>query len=87
MIIWYLAPALVGPLNTQAELTWALTVTLLSGATAKQVEKVLEEEMLPAGLSLIVIILFLITLIFFLAFTYQKPWIDLFVDPLTIGSH
>lgn len=87
VIIWYLAPAVVGPLNTQADLAWGLTVTFLSGVTAKQVEKALEEEMLPAGFNLIAVILFLITLIFFLAFTYQKPWIDLFVDPLTIGGH
>lgn len=87
VIIWYLAPALVGPLNTQAELAWALTVTFLSGITAKQIEKALEEEVLPAGFNLVVIILFLITLIFFFAFTYQKPWIDLFVDPLTLGGH
>lgn len=87
VIIWYLAPALVGKLGLQAELTWALTVTFLSGVIAKQVEKALEEKELSAGFSLSVLVLFAIALVFFFAFTYQKPWIDLFVDPLTLGSH
>ncbi|WP_369019121.1 DUF6512 family protein [Thermatribacter velox] len=87
VIIWYLAPALIGKFGLQAELTWALTVTFLSGIIARQVEKALEFRELPTGFGLSVLVLFVVALVFFSVFTYQKPWIDLFVDPLTLGSH
>lgn len=84
-LIWYLAPAIWGKFSTiTAELSWALIVTYISGVFGGILENGIEKIKASSGLKIAISILFVVSILLFVWFTYKLPWIDLFVDPLKL---
>ncbi|MGC8971694.1 MAG: DUF6512 family protein [bacterium] len=84
-LIWYLAPAIWGKFSTiTAELSWALIVSYISGVVGGIIEKNTEKTRPSLGFKLTISMLFVVSILLFVWFTYKLPWIDLFVDPLKL---
>ncbi len=80
--VWYIAPAIYGkPLPLWGELSWAIAVAFLSGILSGTLERELEEERFSQTLRGLILVLFGVSLFFFVWFSYRLPWIDLFVLP------
>ncbi len=81
-VVWYLAPALYGPLPSDAiEVLWAFASILAGGAVAQA----LEQQLLRAPLSRFLRVLAFasagLALFLFVRFTRERPWVDLFAPP------
>lgn len=80
--LWYLAYALTEkPLPLPLELTWALVVTFLSGVFGGFMERGVEDTWVSPEARSVLVILFLVALAFFVAFTYRVPVLDFFAPP------
>lgn len=80
--VWYLAPAVFRkPLPLWGELSWAILVTFISGIAGGVLERGLEDEWLSPGVRGTLLLLFGISVFFFVWFTYRMPWVDLFEVP------
>lgn len=86
VLVWYLAPATVGKIKSPGiELVWAITVSAFSGVSGIILEKNVESAgRLSLGLKLLAIFLVLAAGFLFVAFSYNLPWIDMFVDPASL---
>jgi hypothetical protein len=83
--VWYLVPAIFGKIETLwIELAWAFVVVIVSGLFAIIVETELEPLKISKGFKILVFALFVVSMIFFVRFSFGKPWIDVFVDPYTL---
>jgi hypothetical protein len=81
-IIWYIVPAIVGhEIGLARELSWALVVVLFVGIKASLLDENTEkiEYNLPAKVILIALVI--ISIIIFVMFSFNLPWIDVFVLP------
>jgi hydrogenase/urease accessory protein HupE len=77
-----MVPAIVrSPLSIGLELPWAFIVVYLMGLILGLIE--IETITISFKRTTIVVLLILIglSLIFFTAFTFEKPWIDVFTAP------
>ncbi|MDZ7393916.1 MAG: DUF6512 family protein [candidate division KSB1 bacterium] len=82
LLLWYVAPALVGRIEHMAvELLWATVVTYLSGIMGGMWDKHLERATPALGFRLCVIGLVIVSTVLYVRFTYKLPWLGLFVDP------
>ncbi|MDI3472552.1 MAG: hypothetical protein PWQ20_1396 [Thermotogaceae bacterium] len=82
VLIWYMVPIFFGHFESLiVELIWAFVVTFLTGLISISIEKNLEDQQLTTSLRFLIILLFVISIIFYTAFSFQKPWIDLFENP------
>ncbi|MEJ5229489.1 MAG: DUF6512 family protein [Pseudothermotoga sp.] len=83
IIIWYILPAIFGHVESVViELMWAFTVVFLSGLVGHLLEKNLERIAPTNSLRMVIILLFVVSVIFFVRFSFSKPSIDLFANPL-----
>lgn len=82
VVVWYLVPALFGKVESLAiELLWAFAVVIVSGLFAVVIEKQLEPLRPSKSFNIAVWVLFICSVIFFVRFSFAKPWVDVFVDP------
>ncbi len=82
VLIWYLVPALYGKLEILfLELLWAVLVTYFSGIIGGIIEKNIEECELNLSFKIIILILLIVSIFLYIRFTYNPPWIDLFINP------
>lgn len=80
--LWYLGPALVGPMPSDAaELALAFSSVALGGLAALGLEAQLGKAPLSRGLELGAMAATLLALYLFARFTATRPWIDLFELP------
>ncbi len=82
VLVWYLMPALLGkaaPLVV--ELVWAPVVTYTSGLIGGTVEKAIAKDNFDLSFKVVVIVLSVVSAIFYVWFTFRPPWIDVFVNP------
>lgn len=81
-LIWYLAPAFFGKLSSsKLELLWAIFSSYASAVMAGIFEKNVESRSVNLSFKIVVLVLFIISAILYIRFTFQLPWIDLFVNP------
>ena len=81
-IIWYLAPAIIGlPLSLPWELTWAFFVVIVVGILASLFDKNIEKISFNKSVKIIIIGLIIISIFLFILFSFNNPWIDVFVEP------
>lgn len=70
-----------GPLPLTFELSFAFAVTFLSGIFGSILERGIEDIWFPPESKSVVFLLFFVALVFFVAFTYRVPPLDLFALP------
>lgn len=81
VIVWYMVPVFFGHVESLAvELIWAFFVTFISGVFSIVVERNIEKRPLTASFVSVIILLFVVSIVFFTAFSFEKPWVDLFVE-------
>ena len=81
-IVWYLVPAFVGDhLPLARELTWALFVVLITGVFVSLVDENTEKIEYNVAIKIVIGILVVISLIIFIWFSFELPWIDVFILP------
>lgn len=82
MLIWYLVPALFGKVESMTlEILWSVFCTYFSGIAGGVVEKNIEKNVVTLGFRTVIIILFIVSVLLFIWFTYKPPLIDLFLNP------
>ncbi|MEN3009058.1 DUF6512 family protein [Pseudothermotoga sp.] len=85
LIVWYLVPALFGRIESLTiELIWAFAVVIISGIFGRVIEKELDQLNTSKNFRTIVSVLLIVSILFFVRFSFSKPWIDVFVDPHTL---
>jgi hypothetical protein len=82
-ILWYLGVALFGRLpSIPLEIAYANVITIIVGIFASIFEQGISRMAYPRELKLIILILFLSSLVLYMAFTFgELPWADVFVEP------
>jgi hypothetical protein len=81
-IVWYLVPAIVGhELGFGRELAWALVVVFITGLFAALIDENTEKFEYNFEIKIVIGILVLISLVIFIWFSFELPWIDVFVLP------
>lgn len=82
MLIWYLVPALCGKVEFLVlELLWSVLSTYSSGVMGGIIEKNFEENVVTPSYKIVILILFIVSAFLYVWFTYNVPWIDLFINP------
>jgi len=83
MLIWYLVPALHGRVESLAlEVLWSIFTTYSSGIIGAVVEgniEVISEFRLEFKIAILT--LFVTSAFLYVWFTYNPPWIDVFINP------
>jgi len=78
-------PATFGKTGSSTiELFWALLSSYLSGLFATITEKNTEKCVFDTASRIMIIVLIVISAFLYIKFTYQLPWIDMFVNPESI---
>ncbi len=81
-LIWYLVPAIFGKTGSSTvELFWALISSYLSGLFAAITEKHNGKSEFDSASRIVIIVLLVASAFLYIKFTYQLPWIDMFVNP------
>jgi len=81
-VIWYLVPAFVGDhLPLARELTWALVVVFITGVSASIFDENTEKIEYNLAIKIIIGLLVVVSLIIFIWFSFELPWIDVFILP------
>ncbi len=81
--LWYLAPAIFGPLESDlAEILWANATVLAAGLFIQGLEDRLGERRLGRPLEIAAFAFALVALFLFARFTAAPPWVDLFAPPV-----
>ena len=79
-LLWYIAPALYGPWpNNTYEIIYANIITILVGVFTVILEQGLETAVFKKPQKTVLIILFLVSIMLYIIFTYNLPWADVFV--------
>lgn len=82
VLMWYLLPALWGKAESLVlEVSWATSVTILSGIMGGIMEKNIEKKDFGLNFRIVILLLFIVSAFLYVWFTYKPPWIDLFVNP------
>ncbi|MEX2684737.1 MAG: hypothetical protein Q6373_024405 [Candidatus Sigynarchaeota archaeon] len=82
VIVWYVVPAIVrAELPLSLELPWAFAVVYIIGILGGVVERVLQKSKFDTFTMVVILVLFGLSVFFFTAFTWEKPWIDFFYLP------
>jgi len=85
LVVWYMVPAIFGKIESLTiELIWAFVVVIISGIFARVVEKNLERSNVSMNFKIVVLVLLIVSIVFFVRFSFTKPWIDVFVNPYTL---
>jgi surface polysaccharide O-acyltransferase-like enzyme len=84
MLVWYLMPALAGRVESLAlHVAWAILATYVTGVAGAFIERGLKESP-PLELKALILALSVISAFLYTWFTYNPPYIDVFVDPETL---
>ncbi|AJC73914.1 hypothetical protein AJ81_06580 [Pseudothermotoga hypogea DSM 11164 = NBRC 106472] len=85
VVVWYMVPAIFGKIEAVwIELIWAFAIVIISGLFATVVERQVETLKISKGFKTVMVVLVAVSIIFFVRFSFAKPWIDVFVDPYTL---
>jgi len=81
-LLWYIAPAVHGrwPNNTY-EIIYANIITILVGIFTVILENGFETAVYKRSQKTVLLILFFVSIMMYIVFTYQLPWTDVFVEP------
>lgn len=81
-LLWYLAPALIvrWP-NNLYEIIYSNIIVLVVGVCAVILEGGLENVRYNKSIKSVLIILFLISVLLYVVFTFRLPWADVFIEP------
>jgi len=63
------------------ELPWAFVVVYIIGILGGAVERVLQKSKIDTFTMVVILVLLGLSVFFFTAFTWEKPWIDFFLLP------
>lgn len=81
-IIWYIVPAIVGKeLTLAAELTWAMVVVIFIGIIVSFLDENTEKIAYNLPIKIIIGVLIAVSILIFVWFSFELPWIDVFVLP------
>ena len=81
-LLWYIAPAVYGPWpNNTCEIIYANIITILVGVFTVILEQGLETASFKKSQKTVLIVLFLVSIMLYIVFTYNLPWADVFVEP------
>jgi len=82
VIVWYFVPAFAkAELPLYFELPWAFAVVYFIGLLGGGIERKLQKAEFDLYLTIVVLVLFGLSVFFFTVFTWEKPWIDFFYLP------
>ncbi|MGC9358479.1 MAG: hypothetical protein ACP5GX_11450, partial [Anaerolineae bacterium] len=85
-IVWYAAPAYYGPWPTVfLEILYSNIAVIVVGLCALVVERELTSLTFSRPFRWANVALFVVLVTQFTIFTYRLPWIDVFIDPATLG--
>lgn len=81
-IVWYLVPAFVGhEIGFGRELAWALVVVFLTEVTVSLIDENTEKFEYILEIKIVIGVLVVISLVIFIWFSFDLPWIDVFILP------
>ena len=81
-IAWFAAAAFYGRLPTVfLEILWSNIALLLAGTCVLVTEKSMEGIAYKKGFKAVILSLFVLSVLFYLIFTFRLPWADFFADP------
>ena len=81
-LLWYIAPALIvrWP-NNVYEIVYANIIVLIVGVFTVILEAGLERIPYERSIKTVLIVLFLVSILLYIVFTFRLPWADVFVEP------
>jgi hypothetical protein len=80
VIIWYILPGIIGPLESLwLELSWSFFVTFFSALLVIEIERSITR--ISNEFKVVVSLLFLISIFFFIRFSFGTPYLDIFQIP------
>jgi hypothetical protein len=81
-IIWYVAPAVYGPIPVfWIEVVYSILGCYISVFIVSILEQSLKEITYSKAIKIILLILNLLLIMQFTIFTFKLPWADVFADP------
>ena len=81
-VIWYIVPAFVGQeLPLGYELAWAFFVVILTGVMVSILDENTEKIKFNLAIKIVIGLLIVLAIIIFVWFSFELPWIDVFVLP------
>lgn len=82
LLVWYMLPLFTGHTGSPAvEIAWAFAVIFITGLLGVSFERDLEKVPLRSRMKVIVLLLFVLSIVFYVGFSFSKPGIDLFKAP------
>ena len=79
---WFAAAAFYGRLPTVfLEILYSNIALLLAGTCALVMEKSMEGSVYSRGFKAVVLSLFILSVLYYVIFTFRLPWADFFADP------
>jgi len=83
-IAWFAAAAFYGRLPTVfLEILYANIALLLAGICVLVMENSLENMAYSKGFKAVILVLFVLSVSYYVIFTFRLPWADFFADPYT----
>jgi hypothetical protein len=81
-LLWYIAPAMYGKMPTiPLEIIYANIITLLVGYFVTSLEQGFVQIRYSSNLCILILILFTVSIILYVSFTFKLPWADVFIEP------
>lgn len=81
-LLWYFAPAVYGKMPTiPLEIIYANIITLLVGYFVACLEEGFAQIEYSNRLGILILILFSVSILLYISFTFRLPWADVFVEP------
>ncbi|OLS14588.1 MAG: hypothetical protein RBG13Loki_1779 [Promethearchaeota archaeon CR_4] len=82
ILIWYIVPAIAkAEIPLPLELTWSFSILFVAVLLLGGLEREWQQGTYPKYALISVLVLLGLSLFFFTAFTFEKPWIDIFYLP------
>lgn len=82
LLVWYMFPLFAGHTGSPAaEIIWAFVVVFIVGLLGVAFERDLEKTPLRSRVKVIVFLLFVLSIVFYVGFSFSKPEVDLFRAP------
>ncbi len=82
MLIWYLVPALSGKVvSVTLEVLWSIFASYAAAVAGGIVEKNIGEGAVSLDFRVVVVVLAIVSVFFYVWFSYRTPWVDFFVNP------
>ncbi len=87
-IVWYIAPAYYGPFsNVAIEILYANIALIISGFVILVIEHTIDGIAYQKLSKFVLLALFLISMSYYIIFTFRLPWADVFADPTTFINY